>query len=544
MSVLKFIYQNLDNFKTRFNLVLLSGLANGFASFFIPVTLAEFTKSQFTTAGFYRLIWLIVLLYAATLFLQWIIRKYGESLGFQFANHIRLKYFADLAKLSVRDLTNHHSGYVLSLINRVADGLTPIFFDMFWALSGSLASLILFFYFTAKESGLMALINLVILSIFVVVSTWLSRKTVYIADELNIKRASMLGAYADFMANILTVKRLGVYSFAAKNLSEKTDDNYEKIHQLQRFHAGRWFWLHFLYGSTYLSTIGFILWQVALGRISVAVLILFVAAYTSIRHGIERLSENLKTFMQMKAYIDSLADIISPAKHQRSGRQIKNWQSINFKSVFFRYPGTEKQVNIPEFHFSKGEKVCIIGKSGEGKTTFLNLLANFWQPNKGHCFLDEVDYKKVSPDFWQDNVAMISQEIELFNISLHDNICLGKNIPISEIWSILEKFDLSHWAKTLPDGLDTIVGEKGIKLSAGQKQRINLIRGVLLGREILLLDEPGSHLDAATEAKVINFFDQHLTDKTAVIVSHNPAWKSICDRCYTIKDNTLVDSQV
>ena len=541
MSVLKFIYKNLDRFKTRFALVFLAGILDGLATFFVPVVLAEFTRSSFTPSDFQNLIRLVVIFYLASLFLQWTIRKWGEALGPQFGNYIRLKYFKALEKLPIKDLINHHSGYILSLINKVSDGLAPIMFDIFWTFAKSISNMTLFFYFTARESVFIAVINLIVLTIFITISTILSRKMVPIADELNKKRASLLESYTDFMSNILTVKRLGIYSFVENKLFRKTDENYDQIQRLQNFHANRWFFLHTLFSFAFLSTIGFLLFQISKGAISASVLILFIAAYTIVRVNIERLSENFKSLMEMKAYINSLDKIISPSELVNEDKEIQKWEEIKFSKVSFQHSGTEKKISIPNFVIKGGGKICVIGKSGEGKTTFLNLFTNFLKPDKGERLIDGQSYEKMNGKFFQKHITMISQETELFNISLRENITLGQKIEEKAIFDIFDKLDLLSWVRNLEDGLETIVGEKGIKLSAGQKQRINLIRGVLLNREIVLLDEPTSHLDSATEKKVIDFLADYLSDKTAIIVSHREALRKICDRCYIIKDNSLTE---
>ena len=541
MSVLKFIYKNLDRFKTRFALVFLAGILDGLATFFVPVVLAEFTRSSFTPSDFQNLIRLVVIFYLASLFLQWTIRKWGEALGPQFGNYIRLKYFKALEKLPIKDLINHHSGYILSLINKVSDGLAPIMFDIFWTFAKSISNMTLFFYFTARESVFIAVINLIVLTIFITISTILSRKMVPIADELNKKRASLLESYTDFMSNILTVKRLGIYSFVENKLFRKTDENYDQIQRLQNFHANRWFFLHTLFSFAFLSTIGVLLFQISKGTISASVLILFIAAYTIVRGNIERLSENFKSLMEMKAYINSLDKIISPSELVTEDKEIQKWGEIKFGKVFFQHPGTEKKISIPNFVIKSGEKICVIGKSGEGKTTFLNLFTNFLKPDKGERLIDGQSYEKMNGKFFQKHITMISQETELFNISLRENIALGQKIEEKAILDIFDKLDLLSWVRNLEDGLEAIVGEKGIKLSAGQKQRINLIRGVLLNREIVLLDEPTSHLDSATEQKVIDFLADYLSGKTAIIVSHREALRKICDRCYIIKDNSLTE---
>ena len=155
--------------------------------------------------------------------------------------------------------------------------------------------------------------------------------------------------------------------------------------------------------------------------------------------------------------------------------------------------------------------------------------------------MDGLPYEKINAGFFTKNIAAVSQETELFNLSLRDNVVLGKNIEDKTIMDIFDKLDLLPWMEGPEKGLDTIVGEKGTRLSAGQKQRVNLARGILFGREILLLDEPTSHLDSATEKKVTDFLSCHLADKTVVIVTHRKDLETICNRRYIVREHSLVE---
>lgn len=541
MGVLGFIYHNLDHFRPRFLAVLVIGVLDGLATFFIPISLAEFTKSSFTINNFQRLIFFIALFYLASLIFQRIIRRYGEALGPQFANYMRLKYFKALESQSFQKLTAHHSGYILSLVNRVADGFTPILVDIFWTFAKSSSNIILFFFFTARESIAVAFINLIVLCLFLAASVILSRKMIPLVNEMNQKRAKLMERYVDFMANILTIKKLGIVAFAQKQLSEKTLENYNQINKIQNFHANRWFFLHSLFNLALLSTIGFLLWQIANGNLTPSILILFVAAYTVVQRNVERLSENFVALMEMKAYIDNLDAIIAAPIVTEAGRQIESWQTVSFAGVSFQYPETSRKITIPKFSIRRGEKVCIIGKSGEGKTTFLNLLINLLQPDGGSRLVDDVAYNEIDSAFFKDQMTIITQEVELFNLPLRENLTLGQPISDERLWELLKRVDLWQWAKGLENGLDTVVGEKGVKLSSGQKQRINLLRGILLNRSILLLDEPTSHLDLQTEQKVVTLLVEYLVNKTAIIVSHRPTLKALCSRSYTIKDHVLIE---
>ncbi len=257
MYVLRFILQNLDSYRRRFSLILLTHFVDGIVVFLIPVLLAEFTKQAFTSQRLVQLLAAIVALYVVGLGLQWVGRYYGETMASQFGNHIRAKYFRRVEHLTLEQLQKHHSGYVLSLLNKIGDGLDIIMFEIPWLFAGGVATIMLFFFFTARESLTLAFVNLFLLLAFVVIGTLLARRMVPLAAEQNKRRATLLGSYADFMANILTIKKLGVQRFAEGTIDRKTQEVAKQINRVQFFHANRWLILHALYGAAYLATRGY-----------------------------------------------------------------------------------------------------------------------------------------------------------------------------------------------------------------------------------------------------------------------------------------------
>ena len=130
-------------------------------------------------------------------------------------------------------------------------------------------------------------------------------------------------------------------------------------------------------------------------------------------------------------------------------------------------------------------------------------------------------------------------QFELFDLSIRDNLCLGKKISEEKIMQLLEEAGLMNWYKELPNGLETMVGEKGIKLSAGQKQRLNLIRGILIDKELYFFDEPTSNLDVVSEEKIVNMIEKYLNNKTYVIVTHRPKNKELCNRHYKFENHMM-----
>lgn len=137
------------------------------------------------------------------------------------------------------------------------------------------------------------------------------------------------------------------------------------------------------------------------------------------------------------------------------------------------------------------------------------------------------------------NLVFVSQEVDLFDLSIRDNLCLGKEIPEEKIMQLLDEAGLMSWYKELPNGLETMVGEKGIKLSAGQKQRLNLIKGILIDKELYFFDEPTSNLDALSEEKITNMIEKYLKDKTYVIVTHRPKLKELCNKHYSFDNHMM-----
>lgn len=132
--------------------------------------------------------------------------------------------------------------------------------------------------------------------------------------------------------------------------------------------------------------------------------------------------------------------------------------------------------------------------------------------------------------------------MELFDLSIRDNLCLGKEISDEKKLEMLDEAGLTSWYNELPDGLETIVGEREIKLSTGQKQRLNLIRGILIDKDLYFFDEPTSNLDALSEEKITNMIEKYLKDKTYVIVTHRLKLKDLCNRHYVFENHIMKET--
>ena len=216
--------------------------------------------------------------------------------------------------------------------------------------------------------------------------------------------------------------------------------------------------------------------------------------------------------------------------------KIRNWNNITLKNIEFKYNDESNTIiRIPNFSLSKKDKISIVGESGQGKSTFLSLFCRFYDVDEKSYLTDGIPTSKT-PD-----IAYISQESDLFDLTIKENLCLGKKISNEVLNEYLKDAGLDEWINGLENGLDTLVGEKGIKLSAGQKQRLNIIRGILLNKEIYILDEPTSNLDNLSEGKIYDMINKYLKDKTCLIVTHRPKLTEICNKHYYFDKRVMLE---
>ena len=215
---------------------------------------------------------------------------------------------------------------------------------------------------------------------------------------------------------------------------------------------------------------------------------------------------------------------------------------IVFNNVGLTYPdtGISALKNI-KLHIKAGEKIAIIGKTGSGKSSFAELLLRMNDVSEGEILFDGVRVKDLNLGRLREQIGYVPQDVFLFSDSLKHNITFGKpDASDAEIEKAIFDASLTDEIKTFPDGLNTILGERGITLSGGQKQRVSIARALLKNPEILILDDCLSAVDSHTENKILNYFQSSLKDKTAIIISHRIYVNLHFDKILVFQDGEIV----
>ena len=242
---------------------------------------------------------------------------------------------------------------------------------------------------------------------------------------------------------------------------------------------------------------------------------------------LERVEKN----MNAKEYIIDKKDSI-PLKTLTS--------SIEFNHVFFEYKKGNPVLKDISFKINKGETIALIGNSGGGKSTIVNLIPRFYDIKKGSIKIDNIDIKNYTLESLRQNISVVFQDNFLFAGTIKDNILMGKlNATQEELNHAIDNACLREFINELPEGINTYIGEKGVLLSGGQKQRIAIARAFIKNAPIIILDEATSALDNKSEAIVQKAIDNLMKDKTVFVIAHRLSTIKNATKILTINEGTL-----
>jgi ATP-binding cassette subfamily B protein len=216
--------------------------------------------------------------------------------------------------------------------------------------------------------------------------------------------------------------------------------------------------------------------------------------------------------------------------------------TIQFENVNFNYKDSENVLKDISFEISKNEVVALVGPSGAGKSTIINLILKFYEPTGGEIKLSEKNYKDLTPKFVRENVALVFQENELFSSTVKENVMYGQEATDEEIIQALKKANAWEFVQKLPNGINSEIGERGVKLSGGQKQRIQIARAILKDAPILILDEATSNLDAKSESEVQDALETLMEDRLTIIIAHRFSTIQNATKVVVIDENHQIEN--
>lgn len=438
-------------------------------------------------------------------------------------------------------------GEILSRISMAGEALRAIIGDtIFWIIPRFLTVLIgmaiMFFIHWQLSLATAAVFFLSILIVAI-------RARILMENQKNLNRKfeKATGILNDSFSNIQAVKSAGAGDFQKSMIKEVYQSEVKPaFRKVSVIWENTDFLQELVFSIAFVLIFGYAVFLMAGGKISNGTLVMFLGYLNLTREPLRFILWQWLSVQRDMAAVKNAKELLAlrAENSKEHGKTLKNVRGkVEYKNVYFGYKGRKNLIKGITFSVKPGEKVALVGGSGEGKTTIVDLLSLYFIPNHGQILIDGIDIKKFKLDFLRSLIAYVPQDIVLFNETIANNILYGKpNATKEEVVRAAKTAHIDSFIETLPKRYNTVVGERGLKLSAGQKQRLAIARAIISNPKILILDEATSSLDVASEKMVQEALDALIKDKTTLIIAHRLSTIRNADRILVIEKGEIVES--
>jgi ATP-binding cassette subfamily B protein len=469
---------------------------------------------------------------------------YGDIMGVKLKYFLSTKYYDHLLTLSQKYYANELTGKIINRLNRSISGVAD-FINMF---ANNFFQFLLTTVFTlvivAKYSWVVALLFASLYPIFLWLTGRTSKKWQVYQKEINEASDIASGRFAEVISEIKVAKSYTSESAEStffKRMLKRTIKITKPQSKLwHREDIIRRLILNAIFGFVYV----YIFWQAVNGKFTVGETVLLIQYGALIRLPIFSMSflvdRTQRAIADSKDYFDSMNEV-SDIIDKKNAPSLKVGNGVvKFSAVDFSYEDAQKVLKNISFEIGAGQKLALVGESGEGKSTITSLLLRLYDPNSGSVYIDNTDISTITQKSLRNNIAVVFQEATLFSGTIRENIAYGRpGASLKEIQKAAKSANATEFIKKLPNGLDTVVGERGMKLSGGQKQRIAIARAILKDAPILILDEATSSLDSKSENEVQIALEKLMKGRTVLIIAHRLSTISEVDVIVTIKNGEV-----
>lgn len=491
----------------------------------------------------YKMIWIACSVLCTAVF-TWLVLRISNKMTYAITLDLRHRLFQQYSSLPLSYIDSHAHGDLMSRmindIDLIGDGLLQGFTHLFSGLATIIGTIGFMLYINMT----VALIVIVLTPLSLVVASLIAHKTYKFFQEQLAIRGELSGYVEEMIGNQKIVK--------AFTYEQENQDTFEKINQRLYVSGVKSQFLGALANPStrvvnsivYASVCLFGSLYVVSGAMSIGALSSFLSyanQYTKPFNEISNVFTELQTAIASASRVFKILD--TPREEEiKNPQTIDNVQGhVRIQDLTFSYTPHQKLIENLNVEAKSGQTIAIVGPTGCGKTTLINLLMRFYDQNSGHIFIDGVDTLSMNREYLRSLYGMVLQDSWLFSGTIKENIAYGCDASDEEIIKAAQNAHAHKFIVQLKDGYDTMIGEDGSNLSQGQRQLLCIARIMLMKPPMLILDEATSSIDTRTEKQIQDAFDRMMEGRTTFIVAHRLSTIQKADQILVMKHGQIIE---
>jgi len=550
---MRYLWQNAKPYQKTLLLLAIFSVIASFADALTPYLFGKLmdfvlSKGELWGLTFWQVALLWIILNLISLILSSIVSTDIVNTENKIERDSVISLSSHALRLPVSYHYNQKPGETLKIIDRGADAQNSILEMVTLNFMPQLLTMLIAFIIMFTVNWFLSLLMLLTVIIFFIVSVSYKMEAILAGQrQINESYNQLYGHIGDMMANIFAVKT----NTAEKMEKQLQEKKYQKVIRLVQKQMQSWFKQGLVQGFlTRLSRIAVVVFAIimmAQGKLTAGAVVMFIGYLGTVYGPLYMITNNIRQLRRRLVDLDDVLEIrqVQPEDDKAEAKKHILEGEIEFREVSFQYP--EREIGILDkvsFRIEAGHTLAIFGATGSGKTTVYSLILKLFDPDQGEILFDGIDGREITRASLRGQIAVVPQDPGLFNESIEDNIRYGSpEATHSEVVAAAKIANAHDFIMALPHGYETKVGERGVKLSGGQVQRIAIARAALRNPKILILDEATSSLDQKTKFEVLDALSRVIAGRTTIIITHDfSAITQKADQIIVLDNGKIIES--
>jgi ATP-binding cassette subfamily B protein len=549
MKVLRQLYSFIKPYQPQFYFLVFLTVAMAVLAptrpYYIQIAIDDYIALG-DTAGLVRIIYLLVGLMMLQAVVQWAHTYYSGWIGQVIIKDIRTRLYQHLLKLRLKFFDNTPIGRLVTRNVSDIETLADVFSEGLAAIIGDLLQIVtilgVMFYIDWK----LTLVSLSTLPLMII-STYVFKEKIKVTFN-DVRNA---------VSNLNSFLQEHITGMNIVQIFNREKREYQKFKEINKEHAAAHI-RSVLYYSVYFPVaeiiqaigIGLVVWYGAVGvlgmDLQVGILISFIMYLQLFFRPIRMIADRFNTLQMGVVSSSRIFKLLASTEHianEGSFKPEKIQGNIRLENVWFAYVDEDYVLKNISFEVKSGQTIALVGATGAGKSSIINLISRFYEINKGHIYVDGTDIREFELGALRRHIGVVLQDVFLFSNTIYQNITLGNpTITKEQVLEAAEHVGARKFIERLPGGLDYNVMERGSTLSVGQRQLISFVRAMVYNPEILILDEATSSVDTETEELIQESIEKMMKGRTSIVIAHRLSTIQKADKIIVLHKGEIVET--